>query len=133
MTLDQKLDYIGGTGFAVRAMPSLGLPALQMSEWTARVRSNQKFPPPYTRVALVWLLLGSAIAERVGAGIGHGCPCPRHSLHARTRLLTFTALHERRNFEYFGEDPFLAATVAAALSRHAAAGRQSHREAFPRN
>src|ERR1700692_270623 len=28
MTLEEKIDYIGGTGFAVRAMPRLGLPAL---------------------------------------------------------------------------------------------------------
>lgn len=26
MTLEEKIDYIGGTGFAVRAMPKLGIP-----------------------------------------------------------------------------------------------------------
>ena len=26
MTLEEKLDYIGGTGFAIRAMPNLKLP-----------------------------------------------------------------------------------------------------------
>ena len=26
MTLQQKLDYIGGTGFGVRAVPSVGIP-----------------------------------------------------------------------------------------------------------
>ena len=30
MTLAQKLDYIGGTGFAVRGVPSLSIPPLEI-------------------------------------------------------------------------------------------------------
>src|SRR5580704_6973703 len=44
MTLDEKIDYIGGTGFAVRALPRLNLPALEMSDGPFGVRSNAKFP-----------------------------------------------------------------------------------------
>ena len=44
MTLEQKIDYIGGTGFAVRAIPALGVPALEMSDGPLGVRNNQKFP-----------------------------------------------------------------------------------------
>jgi beta-glucosidase len=44
MTLEQKIDYIGGTGFAVRTMPALGIPALEVSDGPLGVRSNQKFP-----------------------------------------------------------------------------------------
>ena len=32
MTLEQKIDYIGGTGFAIRPMPALGLPSWEMSD-----------------------------------------------------------------------------------------------------
>src|SRR5438093_6879642 len=32
MSLEEKIDYIGGTGFAIRAMPNLHLPAFEMSD-----------------------------------------------------------------------------------------------------
>ena len=71
MTLEQKLDYIGGTGFGVRAVPSLNLPALQMSDGPIGVRSQQKFPSTVYAagigLAASW---DPALAERVGAGIG---------------------------------------------------------------
>ena len=71
MTLDQKIDYIGGTGFAVRAMPDLGLPALEMSDGPLGVRSNQKFPSTVYAagigLAASW---DPQLAERVGGGIG---------------------------------------------------------------
>jgi beta-glucosidase len=44
MTLQQKLDYIGGTGFGVRAVPSAGIPALNMSDGPFGTRSNSGFP-----------------------------------------------------------------------------------------
>jgi beta-glucosidase-like glycosyl hydrolase len=44
MTVEQKIDYIGDAGFAVRTMPALGIPALEMSDGPLGVRSNQKFP-----------------------------------------------------------------------------------------
>src|SRR5215468_6695856 len=44
MTLEEKIDYIGGTGFAVRAMPRLGLPAFEMSDGPFGTRSNAGFP-----------------------------------------------------------------------------------------
>jgi beta-glucosidase len=71
MTLEQKMDYIGGTGFAVRTMPALGIPALEMSDGPLGVRSNQKFPST-TYAAGIGLAApwDSQLAERVGAGIG---------------------------------------------------------------
>jgi beta-glucosidase len=46
MSPEQKIDYIGGTGFAVRAIPELGLPALEISDGPFGVRSNERFPSP---------------------------------------------------------------------------------------
>ncbi len=34
MPLEEKIDYIGGTGFAVRPVPALGLPAFRDVRWT---------------------------------------------------------------------------------------------------
>jgi beta-glucosidase len=115
MTLDQKLDYIGGTGFAVRAMPSLGLPALQMSDGPLGVRSNQKFPSTVYAggigLAASW---DPRLAERVGAGIGTDAHARGIHFMLGPGVNIYRAPMNGRNFEYFGEDPFLAATVAAA-------------------
>jgi beta-glucosidase len=46
MSPEQKIDCIGGTGFAVRAIPELGLPALKMSDGSFGVRSNERFLSP---------------------------------------------------------------------------------------
>ena len=43
MTLKEKIDYIGGTGFATRSLPNLGVPAFGMSDGPLGVRSNLRF------------------------------------------------------------------------------------------
>ncbi len=71
MTLQQKLEYIGGTGFAVRAVPSLGLPAFEMSDGPYGTRSNAGFPSTvYSAgigLAASW---DPKLAVEVGGGIG---------------------------------------------------------------
>ena len=66
MSPEQKIDYIGGTGFAVRAVPELGLPALEMSDGPFGVRSNERFPSRYAigiGLAASWDV---DLAEKVG-------------------------------------------------------------------
>ena len=113
MTIEQKLDYIGGTGFAVRAMPTLGVPALEMSDGPLGVRSNQKFPST-TYAAGIGLAASwdPQLAERVGAGIGRDARARGIHFMLGPGVNIYRAPMNGRNFEYFGEDPFLAATVA---------------------
>src|SRR5271165_6146242 len=71
MSLEDKIDYIGGTGFAVRPVPALGLSPLQMSDGPFGVRSNERFPS--TTYAIGISLAASwdtDLAEKIGAGIG---------------------------------------------------------------
>jgi beta-glucosidase len=113
MTLQEKLDYIGGTGFAVRAMPTLGIPALEMSDGPLGVRSNQKFPS--TAYAAGIGLAASwdpQLAERVGAGIGSDARARGIHFMLGPGVNIYRAPMNGRNFEYCGEDPFLAASVA---------------------
>jgi beta-glucosidase len=114
MTLEEKLDYIGGTGgFSIRAIPRLGLPELRMADGPLGVRNAG----PSTAYAAGIALAASwdvELANRVGGMIGRD---------ARTRGVHFllgpgvnicrTPLGGR-NFEYFGEDPILAARMAVA-------------------
>ena len=84
MTLEQKIDYIGGTGFAIRAMPDLGLPALEMSDGPVGVRSNLGFP---STTYAARHRPGGHLEPGAGGARGrrhrHRCPFARRSLHAR--------------------------------------------------
>ena len=109
MTLEEKVDYIGGTGFAVRAMPKLQLPALEMSDGPYGVRSNAGLPSTtYSEgigLAASW---DRTLAGAVGGGIGRDARARgiHYMLGPGTNI--YRSPRNGRNFEYFGEDPYLA-------------------------
>jgi beta-glucosidase len=113
MTLQEKIDYIGGTGFAVRAMPRLHLPALEMSDGPIGVRSNQGFPSTVYAagigLAATW---NPALAERIGAGIGRDARARGIHFMLGPGVNIYRQPVNGRNFEYFGEDPFLSSAIA---------------------
>jgi beta-glucosidase len=113
MTLEEKLDYIGGTGFAVRAVPSVKLPALEMSDGPYGTRSNAGFPST-TYAAGIGLAASwdPALAERVGAGIGRDARARGVNYMLGPGVNIYRSPRNGRNFEYFGEDPFLASKIA---------------------
>ncbi len=114
MTLQQKLDYIGGTGFAVRAVPSLGIPALEMSDGPYGTRSNEGFPST-TYGAGIGLAASwdRDLAMRVGGGIGRDARARGVHFMLGPGVNIYRAPQNGRNFEYFGEDPFLSGQIAA--------------------
>ncbi len=114
MTLDEKIDYIGGTGFAVRAMPSVQLPALEMSDGPYGVRSNAGLPSTtYAEgigLAATW---DRTMAAEIGAGIGRDARARgvHYMLGPGTNI--YRSPRNGRNFEYFGEDPYLSGEMDA--------------------
>src|SRR5664279_461267 len=113
MTLQEKIDYIGGTGFATRPLPALGVPAFEMSDGPAGVRSNAGFPSTVyacgIALAASW---NPQLASRVGAGIGKDARARGIHYMLGPGVNIYRAPMNGRNFEYFGEDPFLASTMA---------------------
>ena len=113
MTLQQKLDYIGGTGFGVRGVPSLGIPPLEMSDGPYGTRSNSGFPSTTyaagINMAASW---DPALAARIGAGIGRDARARGVHFMLGPGINIYRSPHNGRNFEYFGEDPFLAGKIA---------------------
>jgi beta-glucosidase len=111
MTLDEKLDMIGGiNGFYIRGNKRLGLPEFKMADGPIGVRN---FGPSTAYAAGIALAASwdTDLARQVGAMIGKD---------ARARGVHFLLgpgvnIHRApmcgRNFEYFGEDPFLAARM----------------------
>jgi beta-glucosidase len=113
MTLEEKIDYIGGTGFAIRAVPRLNLPAFEMSDGPIGVRSNSGFPSTVYAagigLAATW---NPDLAERVGAGIGKDARARGIHFMLGPGVNIYRQPVNGRNSEYFGEDPFLSSTMA---------------------
>jgi beta-glucosidase len=112
MTLEQKIDYIGGTeGFFVRAMPDLGVPALRMADGPMGVRNYGPATamPGGINLAATW---NTELARRVGEEIGRDARAKGVHFMLGPGLNIYRAPMNGRNFEYFGEDPFLAGRIA---------------------
>jgi beta-glucosidase len=114
MTLEEKVDYIGGVNaFYVRAIPRLGLPALRMADGPIGVRNYG----PSTAYAAGIALAASfdvGLAQKVGAMIGRDARARGVHFLLGPGVNIYRAPLCGRNFEYFGEDPFLAARMAVA-------------------
>ncbi len=118
MSLEEKIDYIGGTGFAIRQVPSAGLPAFEMSDGPIGVRSNSGFPSTsYAAgigLAATW---DRDLAERVGDGIGKDARARGVHFMLGPGVNIYRSPMNGRNFEYFGEDPFLSSAIAVGYIR----------------
>ncbi|MBV8857458.1 MAG: glycoside hydrolase family 3 C-terminal domain-containing protein [Acidobacteria bacterium] len=112
LTLEEKIDLLGGTdGFFVRDVPRLNLPRLKMADGPLGVRN---FGPATAMAAGVGLAAtwNPALAERVGTEIGRDARAKGVHFLLGPGVNIYRSPTNGRNFEYFGEDPFLAARIA---------------------
>ncbi len=113
MTLAEKLDYIGGEDMTIRAVPSAGVRALQMSDGPVGVRLDSGFPSTTYAggigLAASW---DRELARRVGAGIGRDARARGINFMLGPGVNIYRSPRNGRNFEYFGEDPFLTSNIA---------------------
>ena len=115
MTLEEKLSLLAGTGFDTAAVPRLGVPALHMTDGPAGVRTGPATSFP-AGVALA-ASFDPALVERVGAAIARESKAQGKNVLLAPCVNIQRAPHAGRNFESFGEDPFLAARTAVAYTR----------------
>jgi beta-glucosidase len=105
------LDYIGGyRDFYIRAVPQVGLPALKMSDGPVGVRN---YGPSTTYAAGIALAASwnPELAKTVGTMIGHDARARGVHFMLGPGVNIYRAPMNGRNFEYFGEDPFLASRI----------------------
>src|SRR6202045_5004578 len=73
MTLEEKLDYIGGVNaMSIRPIPRLGLPEIRMSDGPLGVRQDKPSTryPAGIALAATW---NRALAQKEGAAMGRDC------------------------------------------------------------
>ncbi|HLJ27756.1 MAG TPA: glycoside hydrolase family 3 C-terminal domain-containing protein [Candidatus Angelobacter sp.] len=112
MTIEEKIDLLGGVdGFYVRGVPRLGIPRFKMADGPLGVRN---YGPATTMaggiaLAATW---NPALAGQVGAEIGRDARAKGVHFLLGPGVNIYRAPMNGRNFEYFGEDPFLASRTA---------------------
>ena len=112
MTLEEKLDYIGGVDdFFIRGVPRLGVPRLKMADGPMGVRNfgpATAFPGGIA-LAATW---DPTLAEKIGRELGRDARAKGVHFLLGPGVNIYRAPMNGRNFEYFGEDPFLASRIA---------------------
>src|SRR2546430_8356308 len=112
MTLEEKIDLLGGIeGFFIRGVPRIKFPRLKMADGPIGVRNFGPATAMAGGIALAatW---NPALAERVGTEIGRDARAKGVHFLLAPGVNIYRAPMNGRNFEYFGEDPFLASRVA---------------------
>ncbi|MBV9923844.1 MAG: glycoside hydrolase family 3 C-terminal domain-containing protein [Acidobacteria bacterium] len=112
LTLEEKIDLLGGTdGFFVRDIPRVNFPRLKMADGPMGVRN---FGPATAMAAGIGLAAtwNPQLAERVGTEIGRDARAKGVHFLLGPGVNIYRSPTNGRNFEYFGEDPFLAARIA---------------------
>ncbi len=114
MTLDEKISYISGyKDFSIRPIPRLGLPEVKMADGPQGVRNNVKSTmyPCGILTAATW---NRALARRVGESLGRDSRQYGLGFILGPGVNIYRAPMNGRNFEYFGEDPYLVSETAKA-------------------
>lgn len=140
MTLEEKIDMLGGTGFATKPNARLGIPELRMTDGPLGVRMDKSTAfPSGISLAATW---NPSLVEKIGHALGREVKAfDAHVLLAPCVNIARIP-NGGRNFESFGEDPFLASRMAvpyieglqaegvAATVKHFAANNQEHERMF---
>jgi beta-glucosidase len=115
MTLDEKIAYIGGTNnFYIRAIPRLNLPEIKMSDGPMAARNDGPTTayPAGIALAATW---DTNMAMEIGEALGRDCRARGVNILLGPAVNIYRSPLCGRNFEYMGEDPFLASTMVAPM------------------
>jgi beta-glucosidase len=115
MTLEEKVDLLGGiNGFDVRGVPRLGVPALATADGPFGVRRGTRSNAMAGGIALAatW---NTDLARRMGVEMGRDARARGVHFYLAPGVNIYRSPLNGRNFEYLGEDPYLAARMAVPV------------------
>jgi beta-glucosidase len=124
MTMDEKISYVGGDrSFFIRPIPRLNLNEVYMSDATQGVHIREKyrdadlskyqlkqstaFPCPIS-LAATW---NPALSYQYAEAVGEECQAGGIGILLGPGMNEYRISQCGRNFEYFGEDPYLRARM----------------------
>ncbi len=117
MSLEEKIDMISGTNdFYIRGNKRLGLPELKMTDGPVGTRNDGPTTayPAGIALAATW---DTDLAQREGEALGRDARARGDHFLLGPGLNIQRVPQGGRNFEYFGEDPYLASRIAVGYVR----------------
>jgi beta-glucosidase len=140
LTLKEKIDLLGGTGFATKPIDRLGIPELRMADGPVGVRWGESTAFPVSiAMAATW---DPVLINRIGSAIGRETKGKARHVILGPCVNIARLPMGGRNFESFGEDPYLVSRMTvnyitgvqsegvAATVKHFAANNQEHERMF---
>ena len=120
MTLEEKIDMIGGTGFGTKPNTRLGIPELKMTDGPVGVRwgTSTAFPAAIM-LASTW---DTALAGRYGWAISQEVKAKDRNVILGPCININRVPQGGRNFESYGEDPYLTSRTAVSYVRGVQSG-----------
>ena len=113
MTLEEKVALISGSvdGFHTAAIERLGIPSVRMADGPQGVRNDthSTYYPCGISLASSW---NREVAAGVGTGIGYDAKARGVGIMLCPGVNIYRSALCGRNFEYYGEDPYLASEQA---------------------
>ncbi len=124
MTDDEKFQLICGTGMGTAAIPRLGIPATHFTDASAGIRidprAKEKLIEKSTAFPCTLLLTATwnpALAFEYAKAIGEECRAAGIDVLLGPGVNIYRKSTNGRNFEYMGEDPWLASRMVEAYVR----------------
>ena len=117
LSLEDKIDLIGGVStWFTHAEPKIGLPQMRLSDGPSGLRAGEPATayPAQIALAATW---DPALATSEGEALAHDARARQVDILLAPGVNIARAPMGGRNFEYFGEDPFLASRMAVAYIR----------------
>lgn len=117
MTLEEKVEMLAGVhGSDVQGVPRLDLPAMTTADGPFGIRRGSRSNAMAGGIALAatW---NTELAERVGREMGRDARARGVNFHLAPGVNIYRSPLNGRNFEYLGEDPWLASRIAVGLIR----------------
>ncbi|HVY81276.1 MAG TPA: glycoside hydrolase family 3 C-terminal domain-containing protein [Steroidobacteraceae bacterium] len=115
MTIEEKIDMLGGVrGFDVPGVPRLGVPSLATADGPFGVRHGSRSNVMAGGIALAatW---NTALAEEVGREVGRDARARGVHFLLSPGMNIYRSPLNGRNFEYLGEDPWLASRLVVSF------------------
>jgi beta-glucosidase len=116
MTLPEKVSLIGGAGFTTHAIERLGIPLFTMSDGPGGVRNAPGPNPPNACAFPAGAALAATWDPEMAAAYGKAMGLEDRARGTHFQLgpgLNICRVPVNgRNFEYFGEDPYLTSIIA---------------------
>lgn len=114
MTLQEKVEFIGGyQSFNIRPFEKYGIPEIRMADGPVGVRNfgSSTAYPASIALAASW---DRELAQKIGQSIAMEAKAKNVHIMLGPAMNIYRAPYCGRNFEYLGEDPYLAGEIASS-------------------